>query len=331
VVYFNSMRHPRLRSAVPLVAVLLIAHSAAGQTWSTGYFNTSDGYGPTGTSLNGAPTNAPANEQWQTTDPFSISSGRGATSLMGFIDGWSYGLSNSGNQSVYFGGYNVTNGVLPGIANPFLYREFNHTFGTAATTFSADFGIVGPSTNLSLTYTNNDAFGFNLTATNGISLAAFQFDPTGASPGFLKVNWIQNGTNAVTNGTTFNGLQIQYDALYRLTATLVSNSVSMEIAALQPQGTSTNQITGIVSNITNYAVGSSFQVINGGGLSGGLQSSDFEVAGMTWDLKSGDTNTPGANYMIVNQVSVVPEPSSLVLFAVGSAVLGLGAWVRRRK
>lgn len=316
------MKAPRFFLVATFAALQLIGHSAAAQTWSTGYFSSSDGYAPSGTSLNGAPTNAPNGEQWQTTDPYDSGTDRGATSLISFIENWTLGTPLSGNQGVYFGGYNANAGVLPGIANPFLYREFNHTFGTAATTFSADFGIVSP---VNLVYTNRDTFGFNLAATNGTSLAAFQFGPTGALPGFLNVSWLQNGTNVVTNGTTFKGFQIQYDGLYRLTATLVSNTLSMEIAGL------TAESGGPGVGITNYAVGPAVEIISGGELSAGLLSSDFEVAGMTWDLESGDASSPGANYMIVNQVSVVPEPSSLALIGVGVAALGLGAFLRRRR
>jgi hypothetical protein len=293
------------------------------QTWTTGYFNIGDGYGPDGSSLDGAPTNAPASEQWQTTDPYNPLTDRGSTSLLGFIEGWTYGLSNQGYNSVYFGGYSADVGVLPGITNPVLYREFDHTFGAAATTFSVDFGIIGPSLDLSASYTNNDVFGFNLAATNGISLAAFQLTSAGASPGFLQVNWLQNGTNVVTNGTTFSGVQIQYDALYRLTATLVSNTVSMEIAGL------TTESGGPGIGITNYASGTPTVVVNGGVISGGLNSSDFEVAALTWDLASGDDSDPGANYMIINTVSVVPEPSTVALVGAAFAVLGYG-YLRRR-
>jgi hypothetical protein len=297
--------------------------TGSAQTWSTGYFNSADGYGPIFSSLDGAPTNVPSSEQWQTTDPYNSITDLGSTSQLQYLEGWTFGLSPSGTQSVLFGGYSADNGVLPGITNPVLYREFDHTFGTAATAFSVDFGIIGPSPDLSGSYTRNDVFGFNLSATTGVSLAAFQFSAAGAAPGFLQVNWLQNGTNVVTDGTIFNGVQIQYGALYRLTATLESNLVSMEIAGL------TTESGGPGVGITNYAPGAATAVVNGGEISGGLFSSDFEAVALTWDLASGDNLDPGANYMIVNTVSVVPEPSTVLLVGFAFAALGYG-YLRRR-
>lgn len=317
-----------MKSAKPLLllscGLVFWPLSATAQTWSTGYFNSSDGYGPSGFSLDGAPTTAPASEQWQTTDPYNAGTDRGSTSLISFINGWTYGLSTQGYNSVFFGGYNADNGVLPGSATPVLFREFDHTFGTAATTFSVDFGIVGPSTDLSLSFVNNDRFGFSLLATNGASLATFGFNPSGASPGFLQVEWVQNGTNVVADGVSFKSFQIQYDALYRLSATVQGSSLIMDIAGLNPES------GGPGIGITNYAVSTNVNVISNGAISAGLISSDFEVAAIVWDLESGDSEQPGANYMIVNTVSVVPEPSTVALLSIAAGALALCGWRNRR-
>jgi len=305
-------------------AAALVPQLSSAQTWSTGYFNSSDGYGPSGSSLDGAPTSAPANAQWQTTDPYNPLTDRGSTSLIGFINGWTYGLSTQGYNSVFFGGYNADNDVLPGSTTPALYREFNHTFGSAPTTFSVDFGIIGPSTSLSGFYVNNDRFAFSLLSTNGGELATFVLNPGPASPGFLQVEWFQNGTNVVADGVIFKNFQIQYNALYRLSATVEGGSLTMDIAGLNPE----NGGPGI--GITNYEVASSANVINNGAITDGFSSSDFEAAAIIWDLESGDSELPGANYMIVNTVSVVPEPSTIALLAVAAGTLALAGWHRRR-
>jgi hypothetical protein len=324
--YHNLMPAMKATSLRLLVCGLLFSPlTVSAQTWSTGYFNSNDGYGPAGFSLDGAPTTAPSSEQWQTTDPYDAGTDRGSTSLISFINGWTYGLSPQGYNSVFFGGYNADNGVLPGSTTPALYREFDHTFGTAATTFSVDFGIIGPSTDLSLSFVNNDRFGFSLLATNGASLAAFGFNSTGASPGFLQVEWVQNGTNVVADGVTFKSFQIQYNALYRLSATVQGSSLIMDIAGLNPES------GGPGIGITNYAVSTNINVISDGAISSGLLASDFEVAAITWDLESGDSEQPGANYMIVNTVSVVPEPSTIALLALASGALALAGWRRRRQ
>lgn len=242
--------------------------------------------------------------------------------MLYFTQDWTFGTPASGNQSVLFGGYNVNAGVLPGITNPFLYRAFDHTFGTATTTFSVDFGII-PSTGNAF-YPDSDTFGFNLTTAGSNSLAAFQFSPTGALPGFLSVNWIQNGGAVATNGTTFKGFQIQYGSLYRLVASLSGTNVTMDISGLSTQTDGPN-------GVTNYVVTGTQNIISNGVTSGGLDSSTFEVAGMTWDLASGDPEQPGANYMIVNQVAVVPEPSTAGLLALGLGLAGAAFLRGRRK
>jgi hypothetical protein len=320
---FPLMRSPLFRLVAAIIAALITVNAAAAQTWSTGYFPTSAGYGPAGFSLDGAPTNAPSEAQWQTTDPYIAAPvDRGGTSMIFFTQDWTAGTPVSGNHSVLFGGYNANAGVLPGITNPFLYRAFDHTFGTATTTFSVDFGII-PSTGNAF-YPDSDTFGFNLTTAGGSSLAAFQLSPTGALPGFLNVNWIQNGGAVATNGTTFKGFQIQYGGLYRLVASLTGTNVTMDISGLSTQTDGAN-------GVTNYVVTGTQNIISNGVTSGGLDSSTFEVAGMTWDLTSGDPEQPGANYMIVNQVSVVPEPSTAGLLALGLGVAGTVFLRGRRK
>ena len=303
----------------------------------TNQFNTNSGYERL-FSVDGQP-NYP-NGAWQTTDPYNGTNG--ATTVLSFRTGWSALQSPSGNSAVLFGGYGADDGTLPGITNPSIYYNFTSSFAgggfdlaASTVTYTVDFGIVGPSASLSGLYTNRDYFGFSLLTDTGASLASISFNPFGATvvSNGLRLQWEQNGTNVVTNGTTFRGFEIQYNALYRMTATLQGSLFNLSMAGLRPQGTSTN-ISGAQINITNYAVVTNQSIITGGALSGGFTAADFERASVDWELSSGNIASPGANYMImtansvVSQLSVIPEPGT---WAAGALLLVLTALAIRRR
>ena len=300
----------------------------------TTQFNTNDGYMRLGSSLDGQPTNAPTSDQWQTTDPYNAITDRGSTSLVNFINNYTPLSSPTGNNSVYYGGYNVDSGILPGTNNVSLYYGFSQSGVFASpgllksSTFTIDFAIIGPSIDVSPSYTNKDYFGFSLLNTAGTStLAEFVFNPfTANMTNGLRVQWVQNGTNVVTNGSTFKAFEIQYDALYRLTATITNSQLFLDIAGLQTQSQ-----PGV--GITNYAVVTNQNIISGGALSGGLTTSDFGRVSLDWELSSGNASNPGANYMIMTAASIisqaVPEPGT---WAVGIILLsGVGAAIARRR
>lgn len=302
--------------------------SGAAQTWNTGYFNTRDGYGPANASLSGAPTNVPPNFQWQTTDANEVNG-------MFFRAGWTFGVPNVGtnpittsNKSTLFGGYNAASGPAnwPSVTNVALYRNFSNpvTLTSPAVVVSLDFGILPTASG---SYTNKDIFGFEfLKGSSASSLAKIALNPATATiSNGMRLEWKQNGTNVASDGVTFQAYDIQYTALYRFTATIVGDSFDMSIFGLATQ-------TNTGSAITNYAVVSSNWVVKNGKLSGSFDATDFDRFALNWDLNSGATNAPGGNYMNLNTVSVattVPEPSTLALFAVASAALGL--WHLRRR
>lgn len=333
----------------PLACALLTVMAAKGQdivtvtnfasgSSQTNQFNTNSGYERL-FSVDGQP-NYPSGA-WQTTDPYNGTNG--ATTVLSFRTGWSALSAPSGNSAVLFGGYGAEDGTLPGITNPSIYYNFNTSItggaidaAASTVTYTVDFGIVGPSASLAgPPYTNRDYFGFSLLTDTGASLASISFNPFGATSitNGLRLQWERNGTNVVTNGTTFRGFEIQYNALYRMTATLQGALFNLSMAGLQPQGTSTN-ISGAQINITNYAVVTNQSIITGGALSGAFTAADFERASVDWELSSGSIASPGANYMImtansvVSQLSVVPEPGT---WAAGAALLVVTAFALRRR
>jgi hypothetical protein len=311
-----------MRSCALLIValVLVLTNPASAQTWDTGYFNVFNGYGPSQSSLSGAPTNVAADFRWQTTDPKEVNG-------MFRQPGWTLGAFNSGNQSALFGGYNAASGSnnWPGVTNPVLYRNFSNpvTLTSPVVVVSLDFGIL-PSGG---SFTNRDNFGFEfLKSSNSVSLAEFVLNPSASTEtNRLRLQWISNGTNVVSDGLTFQSYDLQYAALYRMTAYISGNSLEMSLFGLATQ-------TNGAGTITNYAVTSSNWVVKSGLLSESGTAQDFDRFALNWDLASGDTNAPGGNYMNLNTVSVattVPEPSTVALFAVASAALGL--WHLRRR
>jgi hypothetical protein len=301
----------------------------ASGTSVTNQFNTNSGYERT-FSIEEQP-NYPTGA-WATTDPYNPVTEAGSTSLVAFINNWTPLLSGSGNNSVYFGGYNADSGTLPGIADPSIYYSFNSSVAgiNDLVSYTVDFGIIGPSVDYSLTYTNKDLFGFSLRDASGASMAAFTFNPFAAtSTNGLRVQWEQNGTNVIADGVTFKNFDIQYGGLYRLTATAQGGSLDLSIAGLNTQ----NGGPGV--GITNYAVVTNASIITGGALSTGFTAADFERASIDWELTSDDPSLPGANYMIINASSVIstleviPEPGTWV--AAGLLLLLAGGVAARRR
>jgi len=305
-----------------------ITNWASGSS-QTNQFNTNSGY-ERGASIEGQP-NYPAGG-WGTTDPYDSIADLGSTSLVAFINNWTPRLSPGGNNSVYFGGYNADFGTLPGTTNPSIYYSFNSVVSLPGdvVTYTLDFGIIGPSASLSGFYTNQDFFGVSLRDAAGASMAAFTFNPfTSSLTNGLRVQWEQNGTNVVADGVTFRNFDIQYNGLYRLTASVQGSSLDLSIAGLNTQSAAGQ-------GITNYSVVTNQSVITGGSLSSGFTAVDFERASIDWELSSGDNLAPGANYMILTAASVVstleviPEPGTWLVGSVLMLLAG-GIALRRRR
>jgi len=316
---------PALRRLSLVSSFLLTVAQASGQTWSTGYFNTNNGYGPANSSLSGAPTNAAESFQWKTTDANEVNG-------MFFRQGWTFGLGGSGNKSVLFGGYNaqLSAAYWPAVTNPVLYRDFSNpvTQSSPVVVVCMDFGILPTASAL---FTNKDVFSFDFrNASTSTSLLQISLNPAAATiSNGMRLQWIRNGTNVVSDGVTFQAYDIQYNALYRLTATITGNSFDMSLFGLAPRGTSTNT-SGVVAGITNYAVVASNWMVDNGQLSGSLTAESFDRFAIDWDLSSGATNQPGGNYMNLNTVSVtttIPEPSTVALL--GLSAFGIFAWKLR--
>jgi hypothetical protein len=292
--------------------------SASG--WSTDYFNTNSGwirndalaYEVPGEPETGQNYNAAVADQWYTDDPFNVVLSNGATSVLKHFDGWSLGTAQQGHNSVLFGGYGLQSDILPGTAAPSLYRSFSAFEPDETPIFVADFGIITSSPS----YPNKDRFGFNLLdATGTVSLAQFIFDPAASAfgPGALGMQWISgSSTNDIAD--------ISYGALYRIIVALNDDEFDLTMASIIAQ-------TNSVGVVTNYATTNAVSLVAGGAIANGLTATDFQTIAMNWELVEGQSD-PGDNYILVNNVSVVPEPSTYALLAISA--LGALYWARRR-
>ena len=338
------LRHPTLLASLLVAAMTLNASAQLDpslentKNYSSGpsqtnQFNTADGYVQDGSSLDFQPTNSPTT--WQTTDPYPNPDPYGSTSLVLFATNYTPLTAASGNSSVFYGGYLANDGYLPGITDPSLFYSFTQSGVFAnpvfirSSSFSIDFAIASASaSNVAAGFTNKDYFGFNLMDFGGTqSLAQFRFNPFTGPANFLDLEWIQNGTNVVANGISFVPFAIEYDTLYRFTATLTNPVgvgaplLNVSVSGLVPQGT--QQVVPDILDITNYAVVTNANIIINGAVSSGLTLSDFGRVSLDWELSSGNINNPGGNYMIMTASSIitqaVPEPGT---WAVGVLLLG---------
>jgi hypothetical protein len=310
------------------VAVPVNAQVQVVTNFTTGGFNTNAGwirndalaYEVPGEPETGQNYNEPVANQWYTDDPYVPGVAPlpdvGATSILKHFDTWTLGTAGGGNNSVLFGGYGLADDILPGTANPSLYRSFSLLPLTESVTFSADFGII----NSTGSFPNKDRFGFNLLDSTGtISLAQLLFDPASATGPGLGMLWI--------SGSTTNNLgTIAYGALYRMSVAMEATSFDLTFSSL---ATETNSF----GTITNYLVTNSFLLVSGGQLANGLTALDFGTAAVNWELLSGDATVAGNNYMILNDVTVlstvIPEPGTWAVAALLLAGVTTRLWRRR--
>lgn len=311
----------RILSAVVLAGILSSGRLLAVE-WTTGNFDTNSGwirndalaYELSGQPETGQNYTSPLSDQWYTDDPFNAGPSNGATSVLKLIAGWTLGDANAGYNSVLFGGYGLADGIVPGTSSPSIYRSFSAFGGGTNPIFVADFGIIA-STGLA---PNQDRFGFTLSDSSGTtSLAEFVFNPAASlfGPGALGVQWVSGAsTNDIAN--------ISYGALYRLTVELNNDTFDMSMASLIAE-------TNGVGVVTNFVPTNGVTLVNDGAIANSLTAADFQTVSMNWDLLSGDPNDAGDNYLLVNNVSVVPEPSTYALLV--AAGLGVVAALRRRR
>jgi len=279
---------------------------ASAQTWSTGNFNTNSGW-VRGFSI--IATNEPAGLRWEGNDPYNPALDRGETDNIMRMVGYTPGGSAVGNSSWVQGGYFVADGILPGTNNVQVWRSFTPVTASPAgdATFKVQWSLVS---SLDGSYPNLDTFAFDLrTADNSASLLRLIL-----TPGVATIPDAYTLQSVVDAGPAVNRIDLGYQGLYELTVAIDGSTYDLDVAQLDA-ATQT-----VITNLS---------LVSGASLTSGLAVDDFGTVSMDWILASGDPVDPGSNYIIVNNVSVVPEPSTYALLV--AAGLALVAFASRRR
>jgi hypothetical protein len=294
-----------ITAASLLTACGLLPSASFGQTnFTTQNFNTNDGYVRNVGII--APSQ-PSDLRWQGNDPYNLVADLGETDLVARVN--NYTPLPTANSSLVQGGVSASGGVLPGTNNVQIWKGFTPYSGYAQIGFQAEWSIIA-SDPLQAPYTNSDTFSFDLrNVANSASLLKLQFTP--------GINILSNAYTLQTfaaGSATDTVIDLGYGALFTTDVVITGSTYSLSLARIDPVSRA------VITNYTDLATGN---------LATGTTSDDFGTIGVDWVLTSGNNLDPGSNYIVVNQLQVVPEPSTYALL--GMAALGLAFFVVRRR
>ena len=288
-------------SAAATLAVLIgVQGYAQAQTnYTAQNFNTNAGY-RRGVGI--ISTNQPLSLRWQGNDVYNAVTGLGETDYIARTPG--YTPSPLANSSLLQGGIGVGNGVLPGTNKVRLWKAFTPPV-SGSSVFFAEWSLI-PSLE-GAPYNLADTFAFDLrNAGNTQSLLTLQLTPginIQAGSYTLQAIAAGSGTNTVVD--------LAYQALFQVTVAMTSSNWNLSLSQI---------------NSTNRAVIASYTNLASGNLATGTTALDFATLGLNWDLASTNNLEPGSNYIIANQFTVVPEPKTWALLAMGALLMSAFAF-----
>lgn len=168
--------------------------------------------------------------------------------------------------------------------------------------------IIG-STNPS--YADLDTFSFDLrNAANTQSLLTLQF-----TPGINILSDAYTLQTIAVGSPTDTVIDLGYGSLFQTQVDVTGSTYNISLTRISPTD------RGVITNFANLVSGE---------LSTGTTVEDFGTIGIDWTLTSTDPEEPGSNSIVVNEVSVVPEPSTYVLLAVSALAFAFFGFRRRR-
>lgn len=302
---------PAYRFSARLLLLLLVVHlsglSDASAQWGTGFFNTNDGW-VREVGFAGQNTTVPESERWQGNDPYDPLMDTGETDSLAFATGYTPGGSGAGNSSLIQGGAYLFDGILPGASDVRLWRSFAPISG-AVVAFRLEWSVID---SLDPGFANLDTFAFDLrTSDNAQSLLRLSLTPSiNIQPGSYTLQTIVDSGAGLETSTL---IDLAYRGVFAVDVEMTGTAYDVSVSQLNP---------------ATRATITSWDLVSGASLAEGLAADDFGTVSIDWELTSGDPEDPGSNYIIVNEVSVVPEPSTYALLVLA----GLGAayvWRRR--
>jgi len=291
-------RHAGFLAAVYLFVftVLAASNSPAQTNYTAQNFSTNAGY-VRGRGI--ISTFQPSALRWQGNDSYNAITGLGETDYVARVPG--YTPSPPANSSLIQGGISVGSSVLPGTNRVRIWKTFNPPV-SGSSVFFAEWSLI-PSLE-GAPYNRSATFAFDLrNAANTQRLLSLQFAPgINVQPASYTLQTIASGygTNTVVD--------LAYQALFQVTVAMTSSNWNLSLAQI---------------NSTNRAVLASYTKLASGNLATGTTALDFATLGLNWDLASTNNLEPGSNYIIANQITVVPEPRIWSLLALTAALLAI--------
>ena len=292
---------PAALLAAGLLCVAFCSGQAHGQTnYDAENFNTNAGY-VRGVGI--ISTSQPLPLRWEGNDTYNTLTGLGETDYVVRVPG--YTPNPLANSSLVQGGVGVGDGVLPGTNAVSVWKTFTPS---STSTFLAEWSLI-PSLE-SAPYNLADTFSFDLRdAGNTTSLLKLQLTPS--------IN-IQSNSYTLqifaAGATTQTVIDLGYQGLFQVEVGLTNSTWNLSLSQIDSTSRS------VIVCYTNLATGD---------LSTGTTAADFATFSLDWDLASGNNLEPGSNYIILNDVSVVPEPSTYTLLV--AAFVGLAVFLVRRR
>ena len=273
-------------------AVLPMVASAQVSGYSAQNFNTNDGYVR---NVGIISLDQPASLRWEGNDPFNEGTLLGETDVVTRLAG--YTPPPEPNSSVLQGGAFLDLGYLPGTNNVQIWKSFNAYSNNSSVSWLADWAIINSTNGV------RDSFAFDLRGSNNTT-------------SLLRINFLPNSSSNYTLQAIGASSQIWgtlgYDALFTAQVDITGSSYSLSFSQVDTNRTP-------IITWTNALSGALF--------SGSAASLD--TIGVNWVLASSNNLAPGSNYIAVNDLQVVPEPSTVALLSLGGLVIGLLS--RRRR